>query len=226
MTAPLLSVAARLRLGEFLLDASFTSDAAITALFGPSGAGKSTLLHLVAGILMPEHGRIAIGEHVLVETARSLSLPPSRRRVGLVFQDAQLFPHLTVRQNIAFGRWFAPKEAAQIETGLVVDTLGIRGLLDRRPSKLSGGEKQRVALARALLMAPRMLLLDEPLSSLDDARRSEILTLIEQIRDRFNVPMLYVTHRRDEVRRLAGHVILIDRGRVTASGAPSEVLTI
>ena len=142
----------------------------------------------------------------------------------MVFQDAQLFPHLTVEQNIKFGRWFTPSEEGALPIDLVVDVLGIANLLKRRPAMLSGGEKQRVALARALLSSPRILLMDEPLSGLDDARRLEIMSLIERVRDEFSVPIIYVTHTRDEVRRLASRVVQMDAGSVVAIGTTAELL--
>jgi molybdate transport system ATP-binding protein len=222
--AGVLSVAALSRQGDFTLDVAFEAGPGITALFGPSGAGKSTVLSLIAGLVRPDRGRIELGTRVLADTERGIMVPPSRRRIGLVFQDAQLFPHLTVRQNIAFGRWFAPSARVPVDEREVVDALGIGGLLGRRPSKLSGGERQRVALARALLAAPELLLLDEPLAALDDERRGDILGLIEMIRDRLGLPMLYVTHRVDEVRRLASTVVALDRGRVAATGSPDAVL--
>lgn len=227
MSGPMtLSVDVRVRRGEFSLDAVFESRADVTALFGPSGAGKTTLLHLVSGILKPDAGRIAVQGRVLLDTKAGIYLPPEKRRVGLVFQDAQLFPHLTVGQNIAFGTWFAPKAAHGPDKSLVIRTLGIEALLDRRPSQLSGGEKQRVALARAILSNPQLLLLDEPLASLDDERRQEILSLIERIRDDLAIPMLYVTHRADEVQRLASCVITVEHGRVTGQAHPAGFVPI
>ncbi len=235
---PVLTVAATLAQGDFVLDVAFDAGPGITGLFGPSGAGKTTLLHLVAGLLRPDHGRIALGARVLTGTAERIFVPPARRRIGLVYQDAQLFPHMTVGQNIAFGRWFAARRHLRRGTNgieetprpdaltveMLAETLGIGALLDRRPAKLSGGERQRVALARAILASPELLLLDEPLAALDDERRSEILSLIEDIRDRLAIPMLYVSHRSDELMRLASHAVVLDRGQVSAVGAAQEVL--
>ncbi len=203
-------------LGAFVLDAEFSAGPGITVLFGPSGAGKTTILHLVAGLMRPESGRIVVGGDVVADTQSRIFVPPHKRRIGLVFQDAQLFPHLTVAQNLAFGGWFA-----RYKNGLprehVIEVLGIDKLLDRRPARLSGGEKSRVALARALLSSPRLLLMDEPLSGLDDEKRQTILPLIETVRDEFSVPMLYVTHARDEAQRLANRIVQIERGRVAGS---------
>ena len=196
----------------------------VTALFGPSGAGKTTVLDVIAGVRRPKTGRIAIAGHTVVDTDAGIYVPAHKRRTGMVFQDAQLFPHLTVEQNIKFGRWFTPSEAGALPIELVVDVLGISKLLKRRPAMLSGGERQRVALARALLSSPRLLLMDEPLSGLDDARRLEIMILIERVRDEFAVPIIYVTHTREEVKRLASRVVQMDAGRVVAVGTPVELL--
>lgn len=199
--------------GTFELDAKFSAGSGITVLFGPSGAGKTTLLHLIAGLIRPQRGRIVLHGDVLVDVARHIFVPAHKRRVGLVFQDAQLFPHLTVAQNLAFGRWFARTDNV-LPQEHVVGVLGIGNLMDRRPTRLSGGEKSRVALARALLASPRLLLMDEPLSGIDEEKRQTILALIERIRDEFGVPMLYVTHAREEAERLASRLIAVDRGRV------------
>ena len=223
-SAPALSVRAFQKRGDFTLDVAFESDSALTALFGPSGSGKTAVLNLIAGVQRPDRGRIVVAGHVLTDTEAHIFVPPHRRRVGFVFQDAQLFPHLTVEQNIKFGQWFTRTERHGSPLDVIVDVLGIASLLKRRPATLSGGEKHRVALARALLSSPRILLMDEPLSGLDDARRDEIMSLIERIRDEFAVPIVYVTHSVDEVRRLASRVVRIVAGRVTAVGAAAEVL--
>ena len=212
--------------GTFTLDAAFKAGGGITAIVGPSGSGKTTILHLIAGLLQPSRGHIQLGKRVLADTGRHIHLPSHKRRAALVFQDAQLFPHLTVAQNLGFARRFVPKDAHLIPADRVLDALGIGGLQSRRPAQLSGGEKQRVALARALFASPEVLLLDEPLASLDVDRKNEILPLIEHIRDAFDVPILYVTHARDEVMRLASHVIVLDRGRIIGSGAPGETLSL
>ncbi|MFZ1416283.1 MAG: molybdenum ABC transporter ATP-binding protein [Defluviicoccus sp.] len=220
----MIEVEARLRQGHFSLDAAFSCDQGITALFGRSGSGKSTVIGIIAGIRRPDQGRVALNGRTLVDTDANVWLPPHRRRVGLVFQDSQLFPHLTVRQNLLYGRWFSRHGAAEIPFDSVVATLGIETLLPRRPPRLSGGEKQRVALGRALLANPALLLMDEPLTSLDMARKIEILPLIESIRDDFRIPVLYVSHAVEEVARLADTVVALDAGRVVACGPPATVL--
>lgn len=212
-------------LGAFRLEARFETGPGITALFGPSGSGKTTVINLIAGLRRPDRGQILFGGEVLADTHRRVFLKPHLRRIGLVYQDAQLFPHLTVLQNLKFGRWFAPRDADAVPLDKVVETLAIAPLLQRRPAGLSGGEKQRVALARALLSAPRLMLLDEPLASLDANRKAEILPLIEHVRDAFAVPMIYVSHAQDEVRRLAEKVIVLEDGRVIKSGTPQDVFT-
>lgn len=224
ISEPALSVSAFQKRNGFTLDVAFESDSPLTALFGPSGAGKTSVLNMIAGVHRPEKGRIAVAGHVLTDTASRIFVPPHLRRIGLVFQDAQLFPHLTVEQNIKFGQWFTRGEKNALPLDVIVGVLGIGSLLKRRPATLSGGEKHRVALARALLSSPRILLMDEPLSGLDDARRDEIMTLIEQVRDEFSVPIVFITHNLEEVRRLASRVVRIVAGRVISVGTPAEVL--
>jgi molybdate transport system ATP-binding protein len=185
------------RLGELALDVALVTDAPIAALFAPSGAGKTTLLNLVAGLLRPDGGRIRIAGATLFDSAAGIDLPPEARRIGYVFQDRRLFPHLTVRQNLLYGR---RDPARPLEPVLAL--LGIGHLLDRWPANLSGGEAQRVAIGRALMSDPRVLLFDEPLSHLDRARRDEILATIERLRDETGLPMLYVTHDASEIERL------------------------
>jgi molybdate transport system ATP-binding protein len=219
-----LSVKARLKRDSFTLDVAFESDAALTALFGPSGSGKTTVLNAIAGVTRLDDSRICVAGDILEDTASRVFVAPYKRRVGFVFQDAQLFPHLTVDQNIKFGRWFRSRASGDLPVDVVVDVLAIADLLNRRPATLSGGEKHRVAIARALLSSPRILLMDEPLAGLDDMRRNEIMTFIERVRDEFSVPIVYVTHNRDEVRRLASRVVCITSGRVVAAGTPSETL--
>jgi molybdate transport system ATP-binding protein len=213
-----------LKRGGFLLDATFTSQAGITALFGRSGAGKSTVVAAVAGLLRPERGRIRIGDTVLFDAAAGIFVPPHKRRVGLVFQDAQLFPHMSAGHNLSYGRWFRPRSTTGLSEAAVLDALGIGHLLKRRPPSLSGGERQRIAIGRALLAAPRLLVMDEPLASLDRERKLEILPLIERVRDEFSVPVLYVTHSVEEIARLAGEVVLLVEGRVARCGPPETVL--
>ena len=208
-----------LKLGAFDLDVAFENDAGITALFGRSGSGKSMTINLIAGLARPDRGSIVLDGRVLVDTEASIFVPTYRRRVGLVFQDAQLFPHLSVRRNFLFGSWFAPKTARTIAFEPVVDTLGIEHLLKRKPARLSGGERQRVAIGRALLASPEILLMDEPLASLDTERKLEILPLIESLRDDLRIPIVYVSHSVDEVARLASRVVVLENGRVVAAGS-------
>jgi molybdate transport system ATP-binding protein len=219
-----LVVEARHRLGDFTLDAAFTSNGGVTALFGRSGSGKTSLIRIIAGLARPVEGRVQLGDDVLVDTGRRLFVPPHRRRFGYVFQEARLFPHLTVRQNLAYGRWFSPKGVRAENPDRVVDLLGIGDLLDRQPTNLSGGEKQRVAIGRALLASPRLLLMDEPLAALDEERKAEILPYLERLRDEAGIPIVYVSHSVAEVARLADTVVLMAGGRVEAMGPVSDVL--
>jgi molybdate transport system ATP-binding protein len=212
------------RFGSFLLEAGFVSDGRLTAFFGRSGSGKTTLVNIIAGVVRPDRGRIVLDDRPLVDTERRIFIPKHRRRVGYVFQEGRLFPHLTVRQNLVFGRWFTPKAEREISFDHVLDLLGIGHLLDRRPGALSGGEKQRVAIGRALLTSPRLLLLDEPLASLDETRKEDILPFIERLRDDAQVPIVYVSHSLAEVTRLATTVVAIQDGRIVAVGAPTDVL--
>ena len=212
----------------FALDVTFEAPPGLTVLFGRSGSGKTTIVNAVAGLLAPKAGRIAAGDRVLLDTERGVFLPPHRRRLGTVFQEGRLFPHLTVRQNLLYGRWFAPKATAEdgetVGFDQVVELLGIGALLDRRPGRLSGGEKQRVAIGRALLARPRLILADEPMASLDEARKAEILPYFERLRDEVSVPILYVSHSAAEVARLATTVVALQDGRVAAQGPAVEVL--
>jgi molybdate transport system ATP-binding protein len=212
------------RLGAFELDIHFRSGRGLTALFGRSGAGKTSVVNAIAGLVRPERGRIVVDGAVLLDTERGIRAPAHRRRMGYVFQEGRLFPHLTVRQNLLFGRWFAPGFAPAVRLDDVVDLLGIGTLLDRRPGRLSGGEKQRVAIGRALLAGPRLLLMDEPLASLDARRKDEILPYIERLRDQAGVPIVYVSHAVAEVSRLASTIVLISDGRVRAVGPLQEVM--
>jgi molybdate transport system ATP-binding protein len=214
---------ARLRYdGGFQLDARFEAHGGVTALFGPSGAGKTTVLGLIAGALRPDEGVIRLGDSRLVDTGSGLFLPPERRRVGVVFQDHLLFPHMTVRKNLLFGK--GRPGARAIDFGRVVEVLEIGELLDRLPASLSGGQKQRVSLGRALLRGPELLLMDEPLAALDRDLKGRILTYLERVVAEWRVPTLFVSHDRDDVRRLADRVILIEGGRSVAEGATAEVL--
>lgn len=206
------------QLGDFRLETSFTSDGLVTGLFGNSGAGKTSIINMIAGLVTPDRGRISLNGEILDDTASHLHIPPHRRRIGYVFQDARLFPHLSVRQNLDYGRRMNrldPDAGAEKHT---VDLLDIGDLLDRRPAQLSGGEKQRVALGRALLAKPKLLLLDEPLGALDEERKAEILPYFIRLRDEASVPMVFVSHDAGEMRRLATNVVILKRGKVVANG--------
>lgn len=219
-----LTLSLRQRLGAFDLDVSLTAPAGVTVLFGPSGSGKSSIINAVAGLAAPDAGQIICAGRVLFDSAASVNLPPHKRRLGVIFQNARLFPHLSVRQNLRYGRWFAPRHAPAPSFDDVVALLGIGHLLARRPATLSGGEAARVAIGRALLSAPDMILADEPLAALDEARRAEILPYFEGLRDAALVPMIYVSHSSAEVARLATTVIALKAGRVVAQGSAAQVL--
>jgi molybdate transport system ATP-binding protein len=216
----LLALDVEKRLGTFQLAAKFETEARVTALFGPSGAGKTTIVNMIAGLVAPDRGRIMYRGKVLFDTAGKVSLPPHRRQFGYVFQDGRLFPHMSVRGNLEYGRrmYRLKRDAAELER--VIALLDIGHLTERRPGKLSGGERQRVAIGRALLMRPQLLLLDEPLASLDAARKAEIMPYLERLRDEAQVPMIYVTHQPEDARRLASTVVRIEAGRVAAVGGP------
>lgn len=214
----------RHRLGGFHLEARFETQGHLTALFGRSGSGKTSLINIIAGLIRPDHGLVQVNGDTLVDTARDVFLPKHRRRVGYVFQEGRLFPHLSARQNLLYGRWFTPPSERREQLDHIVDLLGIVPLLDRRPGQLSGGEKQRVAIGRALLASPRLLLMDEPLASLDDARKGEILPYIERLRDETRIPIVYVSHSVPEVARLATTMVLLSNGKVVATGAVADVM--
>ena len=220
----MLEVSLKHRFAGFDLDAQFRAPPGVTVLFGRSGSGKTTIINAVAGLLSPDQGRIAAGDWVLLDTKSGLQLRPHRRRIGYIFQEGRLFPHLSVRQNLGYGAWFAPKDAPREDMGRIVDLLGLGALLDRRPGALSGGEKQRVAIGRALLSAPKLILADEPLAALDEARKAEILPYLERLRDEVNIPILYVSHAASEVARLATTVVALEAGRVIAQGSAAQVL--
>jgi molybdate transport system ATP-binding protein len=220
-----LRVELKLRRGDFNLDVAFSAARpGVTALFGRSGCGKSTTISLIAGLDTPDSGRVTIDDDVLVDTSRNIQVDPRHRRIGVVFQDPRLFPHLTVRGNLDYGAKRVPANASRpVNRDDVLGLLGLEKLLARRPHELSGGERQRVALGRALLAQPRLLLLDEPLASLDAALRSEVLPYFERIRDTLSIPIVYVSHQFDEVLRLATRVVLLDAGRTVADGDIASV---
>jgi molybdate transport system ATP-binding protein len=206
------------KLGEFTLEAAFTSEGRVTGLFGASGAGKSSLINMIAGLVTPDRGIIALDGETLDDTASRIHVPPYRRRIGYVFQDARLFPHLDVRQNLDYGRRMNKLAEDPAQRTRVIDLLDIGTLLDRRPGKLSGGERQRVAFGRALLSKPRLLLLDEPLGGLDEDRKREILPYLVRLRDEAGIPMVYVSHDAAELRQLATQIVMLKGGRITAFG--------
>lgn len=220
----MLTVDIERRVGAFHLKAAFEAGRGVTALFGRSGAGKTSVVNAIAGILRPDRGHIAVDGEPLFDGERGIDLPTPRRRVGYVFQEGRLFPHLSVRQNLRYAGLFgrAPEHPGQFDQ--VVELLGLAQFLDRRPGDLSGGEKQRVAIGRALLSNPRLLLFDEPLASLDAYRKGEILRYIELMRDEVRIPILYVSHAVEEVIRLADLVVMMSDGKVVASGAAEEVM--
>jgi len=220
-----LIVEAKQRLGAFSLDAAFTSERGVTALFGRSGSGKTSMIRIIAGLARPDEGRVVLDGEALTETVKGIFVPKHRRRFGYVFQEARLFPHLSVRANLAYGRWFAPKTVRGENFDRIVDLLGIEMLLERSPSKLSGGERQRVAIGRALLSSPRLLLMDEPLAALDDARKAEILPHLERLRDETDIPIVYVSHSIAEVARLANQVVVMRDGKVEATGQAVDILS-
>lgn len=206
------------KLAAFELNAAFTAPSGgVTALFGPSGSGKSSIVQAIAGGLRPDSGRIAIGDRVFFDSAKGIDMAVHERRIGYVFQDARLFPHLSVRANLLYGFKRARGER-RIELDAVVELLGLGGLLDRRTHRLSGGERQRVGIGRALLSQPSLLAMDEPLSSLDPPRKAELLPYIEELRDVLGLPILYISHAYDEVVRLADHLVILDGGKVVRSG--------
>ncbi|MBR1208404.1 MULTISPECIES: molybdenum ABC transporter ATP-binding protein [unclassified Bradyrhizobium] len=212
------------QLGEFSLAASFSSEGRVTGLFGASGSGKTSLINTIAGLVRPDRGTIVIDGETVDDTVAGIHVPTYRRRIGYVFQDARLFPHLDIRQNLDYGRRMNGLTEDPAQHKRVVDLLDIGALLDRRPGKLSGGERQRVALGRALLSKPRLLLLDEPLGALDESRKLEILPYLVRLRDEAGVPMVYVSHDAAELRQLATQIVMLRRGQVTAFGGV-KVLT-
>lgn len=220
----MLTVDIERRLGDFHLRTSFEAGAGVTALFGRSGAGKTSVINAIAGILRPDSGRIAIDDSLLFDSARGIDVPTPQRHIGYVFQEGRLFPHLTVHQNLRYAHLVSRLLEPPGQLEHVVDLLGLGRLLERRPGNLSGGERQRVAIGRALLSNPRLLLLDEPLASLDAHRKDEILQYIELMRDEVRIPILYVSHAVEEVIRLAGLVVMMSDGEVVASGAAEDVM--
>ena len=220
----MLDLAIRKRLGEFMLDVSFSvPEHGVTALFGRSGAGKTSVIAAIAGLLRPDEGRIQVAGRTLFDTSTGCDVPVHRRGVGYVFQDGRLFPHLSVRDNLLYGYRRSPARSRRIAPDELLELLGIGALLARRPRDLSGGEKQRVAIGRALLAQPEVLLMDEPLASLDAPRKHEILPYLERLRDELRLPIVYVSHAIEEVVRLANQMVVLDAGRVAATGTPEQL---
>ncbi|MDH3667027.1 MAG: molybdenum ABC transporter ATP-binding protein [Paracoccaceae bacterium] len=214
------------RFPGFRLEMDFeVSGTGLTALFGPSGSGKTTCINAISGLLRPDQGRIVINDRPVFDRAEGLNLPARRRRVGHVFQDARLFPHLTVARNLDFGARRSSNPPSAAERARVIEMLGIGHLLERRPATLSGGERQRVALGRALLTKPQLLLLDEPMAALDQARKAEILPHLERLRDEARIPIVFVSHALDDVARLADDIVVVNDGRAVATGPVDEVLS-
>ena len=214
----MLAVDVEKKLGALKLNVKFAATNGASALFGPSGAGKTSVINMIAGLVAPDRGVISLDNAVLFDSAKGIDVPPHRRRIGYVFQEGRLFPHLAVRQNLDYGRRMSgvPRDADEFER--IAKLLDIGHLLDRRPGRLSGGERQRVAVGRALLMRPKLLLLDEPLASLDAGHKREILPYLLRLRDGGGIPIVYVSHSPAEVRRIATTVVRLDRGSVTAIG--------
>jgi molybdate transport system ATP-binding protein len=210
--------------GAFELDVSFEADGGLTAILGASGSGKTMLVNAIAGLVRPGRGRITLEGILLTDLPGGVFLPPHQRRIGYVFQDGRLFPHLTVRQNLTCGTWFASRRRAVDDFGRITRLLGLEALLDRSPERLSGGEKQRVAIGRALLSAPRLLIMDEPLASLDEPRKNEIMPFIERLRDEVRLPIIYVTHSTAEAARLATTVAVLQNGKLAAFGPVTDIL--
>ena len=214
------------KLGNFRLNATFQGvDSGVTALYGPSGAGKTSIVNMVAGLVRPDAGRIAINGLCVFDSARRIDLPPEKRRIGYVFQDGRLLPHLSVRSNLTYGMHRTPVGRRFVKFDQVVDMLGIGRLLRRRPARLSGGEKQRVAIGRALLTSPAMLLMDEPLASLDAARKAEVMPFVMRLGREFAIPILYVSHALDEILNLATRMVMMQEGRVLAEGDLEDLLS-
>ncbi|RFC69013.1 MULTISPECIES: molybdenum ABC transporter ATP-binding protein [Mesorhizobium] len=212
------------RQGDFEIATSFESSGRLTAIFGPSGSGKTSITNMISGLLRPDSGRIEVDGKVFVDANAGIFVPPHRRRIGYVFQDARLFPHLNVEQNLKYGRWFTPRRERYTDLDRITSLLGISHLLARKPASLSGGETQRVAIGRALLASPKLLLMDEPLASLDDARKDQILPYIERLRDELEIPVVYVSHSIAEVARLATDIVVLSAGHVVLAGPTADIM--
>jgi molybdate transport system ATP-binding protein len=219
-----LTVSIRHAVPSFSLEADFETSGRLVALFGPSGCGKTSIVNVIAGLVKPRTARVVFDGQVLADTSNGIWLPAHQRQIGYVFQDARLLPHLSVRQNLRYGAWFTPQSKREVKEADILDLLDLASLLDQKPNQLSGGEKQRVALGRALLQSPRLLLMDEPLASLDEARKQEIVPYLLRLRDETRVPIVYVSHALAEVTRLATDMVLMSRGKVLAAGPLEKVM--
>lgn len=212
--------------GDFFVDVSFRSrSTGVTALFGCSGAGKTSIVKMIAGLIQPDEGHIKIDRHRLFDSSQKINIPPERRKIGYIFQEGRLFPHLTVRGNLVYGMNLTPRQERYVAFDQVVQLLGVEHLLTRRPARLSGGEKQRVAIGRALLTSPSLLLMDEPLASLDHARKAEVLPFISRMCTEFSIPVIYVSHSLNEILNLANDLVLLDAGRVAAAGDITSLMS-
>ena len=215
----MLEVNVRKEFGGFTVDVAFsTEDSGITAVFGPSGAGKTSVINMVAGLLAPDEGRISLDNVAIFDSEKGINVAPNKRRLGYIFQDGRLFPHLSVKSNLTYGMNLVPRKDRRLSFDRVIDLLDLEGLLNRRPAKLSGGEKQRVAIGRALLTSPSLLLMDEPLSSLDGQLKTEILPFVSKMQKESMIPALYVSHSIDEILLIAESVIVVRGGQVAFSG--------
>jgi molybdate transport system ATP-binding protein len=210
----MIEVQARLKRKHFELDASLHLSQRVTAIYGPSGAGKSTLLSIIAGITQPDSGRIVIDGECLFDSQARINKPIHQRKIGLVFQDGRLFPHLTVEHNLSYALNFTPIQNQQFQLKQIASLLELEPLLKQRPHQLSGGEKQRVALGRALLSSPRLLMLDEPLASLDDRLKNQILPFLKLVANEINIPMIYISHSKEEIMQITDNLIDIQLGKV------------
>jgi molybdate transport system ATP-binding protein len=218
-------VRVRKKQGDFSVDAAFLSEeGGITALFGRSGAGKTSVINMLAGLVRPDQGHIIVNKRRLFDSARDIDIPPQRRRIGYIFQDGRLFPHLSVRSNLVYGMRLTPLSERYLRFDQVIELLGIEQLLNRRPAKLSGGEKQRIAIGRALLASPSLLLMDEPLASLDRARKTEVLPFIARMSNELSIPILYVSHSLNEILNLADSIVIMESGRVVAAGRIEDLM--
>lgn len=210
----MIEISVKLKRQDFELDVSLALSQRVTAIFGPSGAGKSTLLSVIAGISKPDQGRVVINGNAVFDSEKKINIPIHQRKIGLVFQDGRLFPHLNVEHNLTYPLKFIPEDAQQFKLKEIINLLEIDTLLNRRTHQLSGGEKQRVALGRALLSSPRLLMLDEPMASLDEALKSQILPYLKKVADEINIPMIYISHAKEEIMQITDNVIYVNAGKI------------